>query len=156
MCDVLLKLGVDKIKHSTQLNNKINVSKSDNYSDYYDETLLNFVNEFFISDFEFLQHPIVNTVEELKKDSEKFYVPPEIFAKKNEILLNDLEKRGLIENSITINGMTINMEPERKIPADIFTMAFEKMILKHGGKILKKASFKFLKLFNFKNINSRK
>jgi len=99
LCDILLKLGVDKIKHRPELeeNKKYNANEHAAYIEYYDDSILEKVNEILQKDFDtFKQYKQVFTVEEMKEESAKYLVSEEEFNQKNKGLLERLEKDGLI------------------------------------------------------------
>jgi len=92
LCDVLLKLGINKITHLDKLffNTKINSSKDDNYSNYYDEEILNFVNTIYFKDFEVFNFKKVINVKELMEDSLNYYKTNEEFNNQNTGLLTKI------------------------------------------------------------------
>ena len=99
LCDILLKLGVDKIKHRKELeeNKKYNANEHAAYIEYYDDSILENVNKILQKDFDtFKQYKQVFTVEEMKEESAKYLVSEDEFNEKNKGLLERLEKDGLI------------------------------------------------------------
>ena len=92
LCDVLLKLGINKITHLNSLfsNTKINSSKNDNYSNYYNEEILNFVNTIYFKDFEVFNFKKVINVKELKDNSLNYYKTNEDFNNQNIKLLKKI------------------------------------------------------------------
>ena len=75
LCDILLKIGVDKIRHRRELINDIKLNNGDssneNYAEHYmNDILIKKVNKLFCNDFEnFKQFNKINSVEEIKEDS---------------------------------------------------------------------------------------
>jgi len=111
-CYTLLELGVPKIKHRSILldNRKINESeKNNNYHQYYDTKLINFVNDVFDIDFNKFNYNKCFTVEELTNDSLIYYQSPDQFCKNNINLLIELDAKNLIYNSEEINKMNLDL-----------------------------------------------
>jgi hypothetical protein len=113
LCNALLSIGVPKILHREQLLNniKINKSSSDNYYKFYDNELINNVNDIFLNDFTQFHYKQVTTVDELKEDSKKYYLTEDQFAKKNIQLLIKLDKTNSIiqlEELDNIINKTVN------------------------------------------------
>ena len=101
LCDILLKLGVDKIKHRKELeeNIKYNVNERAAYIEYYDDSILEKVNELLQKDFDaFKQYKQVFSLQEMKEESAKYLVSEEEFEQKNVNLIKKLENKNLIEN----------------------------------------------------------
>jgi len=99
LCTILLKLGVEKIKHRFELeeNKKINSNEHLDYIEYYTDTILEKVNKILQKDFDhFKQYKQVFSVEEMKEESKKYLVSNEIFNKKNSELIERLERDGVI------------------------------------------------------------
>jgi hypothetical protein len=99
LCDILLKVNIDKIKHRKELeeNRKDNVGVHVDYIEYYDDSILEKVNEILQKDFDtFTQYKQVYSVEEMKRESNKYLVSEEEFTQKNKALIERLEKDGLI------------------------------------------------------------
>jgi len=100
-CDILLKIGVDKIKHEKYIkeNTKLNSTEHSFYIDYYDDNILKKINEIVQKDFEvFKQYKIVNSVEEMLEEHKKESLTNSEFKIKNVNLYKRLEKDNLIEN----------------------------------------------------------
>jgi hypothetical protein len=98
-CNVLLELGVDKIKHRNILlnNTKFNSSSnSNNYCMYYNEELLHFVNNVFNDDFIHFKYEKNDTINELNNDGLKYYIDSDIFCKNNIQLLIELDNKNKI------------------------------------------------------------
>jgi hypothetical protein len=95
LCDILLKIGVDKIKHrEILLNNvKLNCTTKENYSKYYtNDGLITKVNEIFSADFDnFVELKKLHSINELEEDSKKYLLTEDDFAKKNIKLLKKLD-----------------------------------------------------------------
>ena len=94
LCTILLKLGVEKIKHRFELeeNKKINSNEHLDYIEYYTDTILEKVNKILQKDFDhFKQYKQVFSVEEMKEESKKYLVSNEIFNKKNSELIEYLK-----------------------------------------------------------------
>ena len=99
LCTILLKLGVEKIKHRFELeeNKKINSNEHLDYIEYYTDTILEKVNKILQKDFDnFKQYKQVFSVEEMKEESKKYLVSIEEFNKKNIQLIERLERDGVI------------------------------------------------------------
>jgi len=99
LCDILLNLGVDKIRHRKELeeNKKYNANEHAAYIEYYDDSILENVNKILQKDFDtFKQYKQVFTLEEMKEESVKYLVSEDEFNEKNKGLLQRLEKDGLI------------------------------------------------------------
>jgi hypothetical protein len=99
LCDILLKIGVDKIKHRKELeeNNKCNVNEHAAYIEYYDDSILKKVNEILQKDFDaFTQYKQIFSLQEMKEESAKYLVSQEEFEQKNKDLIERLEEDGLI------------------------------------------------------------
>jgi hypothetical protein len=99
LCTILLKLGIEKIKHRFELeeNKKINSNEHLDYIEYYTDTILKKVNKILQKDFDhFKQYKQVFSVEEMKEESKQYLVSNEIFNKKNSQLIEILERDGLI------------------------------------------------------------
>jgi hypothetical protein len=99
LCSILLKLGVEKIKHRFELeeNKKINSNEHLDYIEYYTDTILEKVNKILQKDFDnFKQYKQVFSVEEMKEESKKHLISNEEFSKKNSELIEILERDGLI------------------------------------------------------------
>jgi hypothetical protein len=79
--------------------------------------------------------PTVETMNELKKDSEKYYISKELFMEKNMNL--SFNKKGLIcENPIPIKPIPMNPVSEKaRTPGEIISLLMEKMVLNNGGKL---------------------
>lgn len=103
LCDILLKLGVDKIQHRFELeeNKKINSNEHLDYIEYYTDSILEKVNKILQKDFDtFKQYKQVFSVEEMKEESKKYLVSKEEFDKKNSALIERLERDGLIVEKV--------------------------------------------------------
>jgi hypothetical protein len=99
LCTILLKIGVEKIKHRFELeeNKKINSNEHLDYIEYYTDTILEKVNKILQKDFDhFKQYKQVFSVEEMKEESKKYLVSIEEFNKKNSELIERLERDGVI------------------------------------------------------------
>jgi hypothetical protein len=110
LCDILLKIGVDKIMHRRELINDIKLNNSDssneNYAEcYINEIIIEKVNKLFYNDFEnFKQFNKFNSIEEIKEDSKKYFIPREFFSKRNISLVNKLGTNDKITNNSIINN----------------------------------------------------
>jgi len=99
LCNILLKVGVEKILHRKELeeNKKINSNEHLDYIEYYTDSILEKVNQILQKDFDtFKQYKQVFSVEEMKEESKKYLVSNEEFNKKNSELIERLERDGLI------------------------------------------------------------
>ena len=99
LCDILLKIGVDKIKHRKELeeNKKYNANEHAAYIEYYDDSILGKVNEILQKDFDaFKQYNQVFSLQEMKEESAKYIVTEDEFNEKNKALIERLERDGLI------------------------------------------------------------
>jgi len=75
---------------------KLNTSTKKKYYEYFDETTLKWVNEYFQKDFECFGYKVCNTIEELKEEYEKNVVDDASFlAKNNELILQNKERHFL-------------------------------------------------------------
>jgi len=94
LCDILLKLGIEKIRHRNILlnNKKINSSSdNENYCKIYDNELINFVNNTFSIDFNKFNFNKISTLDELNNDSLKYFKTEDQFCKENISLLIKLD-----------------------------------------------------------------
>jgi len=99
LCDILLKIGVDKIKHrEILLNNiKLNFSEKENYVIHYDNNLIEKVNNLFYDDFEnFTEYKKTHSINELEEDSKQYFITDNEFGKKNIKILKKLDSIGKI------------------------------------------------------------
>lgn len=99
LCDILLKIGVDKIKHRKELeeNIKYNANEHATYIEYYDDSIIEKVNKILQKDFDtFKQYKQLYTLEEMKEDSNKYLISQDDFNEKNKNLVKRLEKYDLI------------------------------------------------------------
>jgi hypothetical protein len=94
LCDTLLSIGIKKILHREQIlnNTKINKSSNDNYYKYYDDEIIKQVNNYFLNDLKYFHYSQINSFNELKEDSKKYYLTEDQFSKKNIQLLIKLDK----------------------------------------------------------------
>lgn len=100
LCNILLKIGVDKIKHRKELeeNKKYNATEHAAYVEYYDDNTLEKVNEILQKDFDaFKQYKQVYSIEEMNQESTKYLVSDDEFNKKNINLIKKLEDNSQIE-----------------------------------------------------------
>jgi hypothetical protein len=100
LCNILLKIGVDKIKHRKELeeNKKYNATEHAAYVEYYDDNTLEKVNEILQKDFDtFKQYKQVYSIEEMKKESTKYLISNDEFNKKNVDLIQKLKDSNQIE-----------------------------------------------------------
>jgi len=128
LCDVLLKSGIDRIKHRKILldNAKKNETDNSNFYYIYDENLLQSVNKLFYKDFENFGFNKATTLEDLFSESKIYYKDIDDFIttniqllieldKKKTIItqeeLNNLENENIINQNILLeNGITINLK----------------------------------------------
>ena len=99
LCYFLLQNGVSEIKHRYILLNdrKLNSSPTnENYTKYYNQELINFVNKIFSIDFEKFEYTKVSTIEELIIDSKKYFISNEEFSFNNKQLINELDNNNQI------------------------------------------------------------
>ncbi len=99
LCYFLLNNGVNKIQHrQILLNNfKLNTSSiNENYTKYYNQEIINFVNDIFTKDFEKFEYIKVSTIEELIIQSKKYFISDEQFEKNNIKLLIELDNKNQI------------------------------------------------------------
>lgn len=98
LCYFLLNHGVSKIQHRQLLldNFKINNTLNENYTKYYNQELINFVNERFTQDFEKLGYTKVFTMKELINNSTKYFISDDQFQKNNIKLLIELDNTNQI------------------------------------------------------------
>lgn len=109
LCNILLKIGVDKIKHDTLLknNSKINANDHRSYIEYYDNTILEKVNKILQNDFDiFKQYKQVYSIEEMIEESKKHIVSNNTFIHKNQNLIEHFKNENLLE----IDKMQKNIE----------------------------------------------
>jgi hypothetical protein len=109
LCNILLKIGVDNIKHDTLLknNSKINANHHRSYIEYYDNTILEKVNKILQNDFDmFKQYKQVYSVEEMIEESKKHIVSNDTFIHKNQNLIEHFKNENLLE----IDKMEKNIE----------------------------------------------
>ena len=100
LCNILLKIGVDKIKHRKELekNTKYNATEHSAYVEYYDDAILEKVNMILQKDFDaFNQYKQVYSIEEMKKESVKYLLTDDEFNKKNIDLIKKLEENKQID-----------------------------------------------------------
>jgi hypothetical protein len=97
-CDVLLKCGIEKIRHRTSLlnNYKINETSNINFYHFYDQDILDFINETFDNDFKSFDFKKAVTLDELFLESKKYHKDIEDFVGENIKLLIDLDEKNLI------------------------------------------------------------
>jgi hypothetical protein len=137
LCDILLKLGLDKIRHRHQLLNNIkineNTDSSKNYYDYYDAELLDFVNKHFTNDFEKFDHfKVIDNLEQLKEDSINYYKSEDDFSRDNQQLIKRLDETNSIMDISKINIGYKNMLSESDETLD---EAEDNIILEDGEEL---------------------
>ena len=112
LCYILLNSGIDKITHRKALldNIKINENECYNFFDYYDENLLESVNNIFNKDFEQFGFNKVNTLKELFSESKIYHKDIDDFISDNISLLIDLDTKNKIiaHDDLNINTQDIN------------------------------------------------
>lgn len=98
ICDILLKCGIPKIKHRDVLskNFKVNETVNSNFYHYYDEDILNFVNEHFHDDFQEFGFKKVYNLDDLLLQSKIYHKNIEDFVADNINLLIELDNKNLI------------------------------------------------------------
>jgi len=117
LCNTLLDLGVPKLKHREVLMNDTKINKSDitdNYAKYYNNELIQFVNDLFCIDFDTFNFKKVNTVEELLIDSKSYYQSDDDFTRNNIDLLIELDSKNLInsfEDTDLFRNICSNTQP---------------------------------------------
>ena len=107
LCDILLKSGIDKIKHRKLLldNAKINENINSNFFYIYDESLLQSVNKLFYKDFENFGFNKATTLEDLFFESKIYYKDIDDFITTNIQLLIDLDKKKTIITHEELNNL---------------------------------------------------
>lgn len=99
LANTLLDIGIERLKHRNVLldNKRVNNSESrENYVNYYDLELLNFVNDVFKLDFQHFGYKMSSTLDELNNDSIYYYKTDEQFCVENINLLRELDEKNLI------------------------------------------------------------
>jgi hypothetical protein len=136
ICDILLKCGIPKIKHRDALtkNFKVNETVNSNFYHYYDEDILNFVNEHFHDDFQEFGFKKVYNLDDLLLQSKIYHKNIEDFVGDNINLLIELDNKNLIytaEEMISNNnqGNTNTNEQEQN------NNIFNNMLLPNGISI---------------------
>ncbi len=122
ICDILLKCGIPKIKHRDILskNFKVNETINSNFYHYYDEDILNFVNEHFHDDFQEFGFKKVYNLDDLLLQSKIYHKNIEDFVADNINLLIELDNNNLIyteEEAISNNNQcntNTNKEEQRQ------------------------------------------
>jgi len=120
LINILQKLGVDKINHQEMINNNTIINKSrisDEFIDYYDETTLQLVNDYFKKDFDFFNFKKCYNIKELSEFSKNYYTQKNIFDTQKQNLIENLKKT----NSIDLSGnKTINLIVENHTENALF------------------------------------
>ena len=97
---ILKKIGVNQIKHINKIeqNIKINISVKKDIDFYYDDKILDFVNNYFKDDFIIFQYPMYDSYYKLKEN---------IHIKNEEI--DFINKNKAILDSLTLHHFSFNM-----------------------------------------------
>jgi len=117
LCEVLLKIGIDKIKHRKALLNniKINDTNNANFYNFYDDTTLQFVNNYFEKDFQTFGFKKANNLNELFLESKQYHKTIEDFISSNISLLIELDEKQQILNIEQVCEQASNIMSDSKI-----------------------------------------
>ncbi len=110
LVEILLKLGVNKIKHSSYIKNNLTINsskyKNTNYTEYYSDNMVKVINHLFIKDFETFNYPKLNSYDQLLNYSNSTSTNSLVnFENKNKELYDRLDKENKldVEEKIIIN-----------------------------------------------------
>ena len=116
LCQTLFKIGITKIKHTHKLLNNIKINKKKNYNfcNYYDDDILEFVNNYFDEDFKVFKFKKVFTLMDLLLESQNYYKEQKVFEKDNMKLINELNNNTIYKHNIKDNIKQISSSTHEK------------------------------------------
>lgn len=107
LINVLKIIGVKKILHYSIIEKNIAINRSNldkNYALYYNDNILQKVNNIFNEDFLYFKYKKNETIEELIYDSNMYYISNDILKKNNDNIINTIllqTEQNLLENETT-------------------------------------------------------